>query len=111
MQFLAALFLLLPAVLAAPTGEEQVFLGGHTGYSNLLGTPFGGVAKGVEHVVQDAKEKFTEHWFDKGKNFVKQNGLTCEFTCLIDRRTAAYHCYVTQMSSFRALSSLTTVCE
>ena len=110
MKFLATLFLLLPAVLAVPAGEDQAFLGGYTGYSDLLGTPFGDIAKGVKHTAEDAKEIFTEHWFDKGKNFVKQNGITCEFTRLINRQAAVYHCYI-QMSSFRVLSLPTTACE
>jgi hypothetical protein len=72
----------LPAVLAVPAGEGQTLLGDLVGYSDVANSLFGEIAKGVKHFIHGAEqvvEKKIEQWFDDGKEFVKQNGIVCEF--------------------------------
>ncbi|KAI0066410.1 serine carboxypeptidase [Artomyces pyxidatus] len=84
MKSLALLSLLsLPAALAAPADELQVVLGDLTSYSDALnGGLFGSIAKGIDTVVHTVEDVFSsenvDKWMDKGREFVKQNGLTYE---------------------------------
>ena len=71
--------LFIPAALAVPASELQTVLGE---VDALSGGVFGGIAKGVEHLAEgifhDGKQK-VEQWTEEGKDFVKQNGLVCEW--------------------------------
>lgn len=81
MKFLTWLFVALPVVLAAPALEEQTIFGDVLGYSNLAGSVFGQIAKGVEHIIHGVEEKVEQEvkqWFNEGKEFVKQDGLVCK---------------------------------
>jgi cathepsin A (carboxypeptidase C) len=71
--------LFVPAALAVPALELQSVLGEVDALSSGV---FGGIAKGIERVAEgifhDGKEK-VEQWVEEGKEFVKQNGLVCEW--------------------------------
>ena len=72
--------LFIPASWAVPTSNLQTIL---SEVGDLSGGVFGGIAKGIEHVAEDVfnrgKEK-VEQWVQDGREFVKQNGLVCEFS-------------------------------
>jgi len=81
MKVLTLLPFFLPAVFAAPAGEEQTILSNIVGYSDLTGGIFSEFVKGVEYIIHGAEkvvEKKVEKWVESGKEFVKQNGLVCE---------------------------------
>ncbi|KAG0698708.1 Alpha/Beta hydrolase protein [Suillus ampliporus] len=64
----------LPAILAAPADEAQVILGGNDHFqSDLFHLPQGT----VEGIIDEGKEK-VHQWFEDGKQFIEQHGLTYE---------------------------------
>ena len=87
--------LFVQAALAVPAADLQTVLG----ELDLSGGVFGGIAKGIEHAVEgilhDGKDRI-EKWAEDGKEFVKQNGLVCEWllppmltTVLTPRQTSS----------------------
>jgi hypothetical protein len=79
MRGLALLPLLALSAAAVPANELQAILGELGGYTDLSNNILGGIAKGVERVAHKAEET-VEQWLDSGREFVKQNGLTCEWS-------------------------------
>jgi hypothetical protein len=66
---LLPLALVIPAILAAPAENTQIVLGGTSHVqSGLFPLP-------------DAER--VHKWFENGKQFIKQHGLTCKSACLI----------------------------
>lgn len=71
--------LFLPASWAIPTSDFQTVLGE---VGDLSGGVLSGIAKGIEHVVEDALrsgQETVEQWMQEGKDFVKQNGIVCKY--------------------------------
>lgn len=81
----ATALLALPGAFAVPNSELQDVINELAGYTDLTQAIFGQAAKGVAHVVEDVEKALTkgakeaESWMDKGREFVKQSGITCEF--------------------------------
>lgn len=76
------------AARAAPFDELeglQAVLADQHGFSPLASGIFGGVVDGAEKAAADARKAATgakeavERWAQGGREFVKQNGLTCMF--------------------------------
>jgi cathepsin A (carboxypeptidase C) len=63
----------IPAILAAPAEDAQVVLGG-AGHaqSGLLPLPHA-----VEGIINKGGES-VHQWYEDGKQFIKQHGLTCK---------------------------------
>lgn len=63
----------IPAILAAPAENAQVVLGG-AGHaqSGLLPLP-----DAVEGIINKGEER-VHQWYEDGKQFIKQHGLTCK---------------------------------
>lgn len=70
--------LLAAYVSASPALDAQTVLGGITKQSsgNLFGLD--GVLHGADKIFDKVHDK-VEQWAHEGKEFVKQNGLTCEW--------------------------------
>ena len=82
------------AALAVPAADLQTALGEF----DLSGGVFGGIAQGIEHAAESIFHKgkqSIEKWVDDGKEFIKQNGLVCEYT-------AAEHLSNTEQAGRRA---------
>lgn len=81
MRNIALLSLLtVPAALAAPSILQDV-VDGISGYVDLSSDVFGGLVKGIEHLVQGVEasvEKKAEHWAYLESKAVVTNGLPCE---------------------------------
>jgi len=108
MKVLTLLPLLLPAVLAAPAGDEQSLFNIVMDNSDLTGV-FGGIVKSVEHLVLGAEkevEKQVEQWMEGGKEFVKQNGLICKPVARIFAGVRLISSRIQQTSLSRTLCSL-----
>lgn len=75
----------LPLVQGIPASEFQTVLNEIGDISDFTGGLFGGIAKGIGSAAKQAEKIFhggqekVEKWVEKGKEFVKQNGLTCTY--------------------------------
>ena len=82
--------LFVPASWAVPASDLQAVL---AEVGDLSGGIFGGIAKGIEHVAEGVftkgKER-VEQWVHDGREFVKQDGLVCEYASR--RREARLTC-------------------
>lgn len=74
-----------PAALAVPTSEQTV-LDGVEAIAGAIGGPLVEIGGSLKHVLDDVfgAKGTVSKWIDDGKEFVKQNGLTCECTFIVD---------------------------